>query len=356
MSLHLYGWNNLRDKEISAFIDSGLVPGRVISSSRGIFTLVTTEGEVRAELSGSFMYKAVSNTEYPVVGDFVLAREESNLYIIDKVLERRTLLKRKAPGVTAEEQILAANLDYVFLVFGLDGGRSFNVRSIERLLTLVWDSGASPSIVLNKADLCEDPDLYRMEAETVSMGVPVIVSSAESGLGLDEIRSILESGKTGLFIGRSGVGKSALTNALMEKKINETSDVRGDDRKGRHTTTSRDMFLLPWGALLIDSPGIREIQLTGDISSVSETFSDIAEVALNCRFSDCSHDSEPGCAVREAIQTGDLSEDRYRSYQKHLNEIRYQQRRGDIRLEMLEREKWKAIHKEYMTYGRKKGQ
>ncbi len=356
MSLNLYGWNNLRDNEISAFIGSGLIPGRIISSSRGIFNIITKSGEARAELSGSFMYRVVSNTEYPVVGDFVLVREESSLFIIDKVLERKSLLKRKAPGVTAEEQVLAANLDFVFLVFGLDGGRSFNVRSIERLLTLVWDSGASPVIVLNKADLCENPDIYKMEAEDVSMGVPVIVSSAESGLGLSKIRSVLESGKTGLFIGRSGVGKSALTNALMEKKISETGDVRGDDRKGRHTTTSRDMFLLPWGALLIDSPGIREIQLTGDISSVSETFSDITQLSIDCRFNDCGHDSEPGCAVQEAIQTGDLSEDRYRSYQKHLNEIKYQQRRGDARLEMLEREKWKAIHKEYKNFTSKKGQ
>lgn len=356
MSLNLYGWNNLRDNEILAFSGSGLVPGRVISSTRGIFTIITKSGEARAELSGSFMYRVVSNTEYPVVGDFVLAREESSLLIIEQILERKSLLKRKAPGITAEEQILAANLDYVFLVYGLDGGRSFNVRSIERLLTLVWDSGASPVIVLNKADLCENPDMYKSEAETVSMGVLVIVSSAASGLGLASLRSVLGSGKTGLFIGRSGVGKSALTNALMEKEITETGDVRGDDRKGRHTTTSRDMFLLPWGALLIDSPGIREIQLTGDISSVSETFSDIIEIAADCRFNDCSHNSEPGCAVQEAIQVGSLSEDRYRSYQKHLNEIKYQQRRGDARLEMLEREKWKAIHKEYKNFNSKKGQ
>ncbi len=355
MSLNLYGWNDIRNKEILEIDESDLVPGRIISSSRGIFTIITEAGEGRAELSGSFMYRVVSNTEYPVVGDFVLARKESNLFIIDKVLDRRSLLKRKAPGVTAEEQILAANLDFVFLVFGLDGGRSFNVRSIERLLTLVWDSGASPIIVLNKADLCEDPDIYKSEAEAVSLGVPVIVSSAAHGLGLDEIRTVIEKGKTGLFIGRSGVGKSALTNALMEKEITETGDVRGDDRKGRHTTTSRDMFLLPWGALLIDSPGIREIQLTGDISSVDETFSDIAEIAANCRFHDCSHENEPGCAVQESIQAGDLSEGRYRSYQKHLKEIKYQQRRGDSRLEKLEREKWKAIGKEYKNFTKKNG-
>jgi len=238
----------------------------------------------------------------------------------------------------------------------MDGGRSFNVRSIERLLTLVWDSGASPVVVINKSDLCEDPEIYKSEAESVSMGVSVIISSAATGLGLDEIRTVLGKGKTGLFIGRSGVGKSALTNALMEENISETGNVRGDDRKGRHTTTSRDMFLLPWGALLIDSPGIREIQLTGDISSVAETFSDIEEAAKGCRFSDCGHDSEPGCAVQESIQAGIISEERYRAYTKHLNEVRYQQRRGDIRLENLERDKWKAIHKEYKNFTSKKGQ
>ena len=356
MSLNLYGWDDIRKQEISGHENSGLVPGRIISSSRGIYSIVIKSGDAKAELSGSFRYKAISNLDYPVVGDFVMVREEPGLCIVDQVLRRKSLLKRKAPGETAEEQILAANLDYVFLVFGLDGGRSFNVRSIERLLTLVWDSGAFPVIVLNKADLCEDPELYHSEASAVSMEVPVIITSANTGLGLDKIRSVLGTGKTGLFIGRSGVGKSALTNALMEDDIIKTGDVRHDDRKGRHTTTSRDMFLLPWGALLIDSPGIREIQLTGDVSSVSETFSDIEEAAANCRFNDCRHDSEPGCAVQEAIQAGSLSEERFRSYQKHLNEIKYQQRRGDIRLEMLEREKWKAIQKEYKNFGSKKGQ
>jgi ribosome biogenesis GTPase len=355
MSLNLYGCDDLRNQEISNFDNSGLVPGRIISTSRGIFTVVIKSGEARAELSGSFRYRTVSNLDYPVVGDFIMLREEPGLYIIEQILNRKSLLKRKAPGETAEEQILASNLDYVFLVFGLDGGRNFNVRTIERLLTLVWDSGAAPVIVLNKADLCEDPELYQSEAAAVSMGVPVIITSASSGLGLDGIRGVLGKGKTGLFIGRSGVGKSALTNALMEKDISETGDVRKDDRKGRHTTTSRDMFLLPWGALLIDSPGIREIQLTGDVSSVSETFSDIEEAAANCRFNDCRHESEPGCAVQEAIHTGSISEGRYQSYKKHLNEIRFQQRRGDARLEMLEREKWKAIHMEYRNFGRKKG-
>ncbi|MCK5201691.1 MAG: ribosome small subunit-dependent GTPase A, partial [Spirochaetales bacterium] len=326
------------------------------SSSRGIYSVVIESGEAKAELSGAFRYKTVSNQEYPVVGDFVILREESGLYIVEQILNRRSLLKRKAPGETAEEQILASNLDYVFPVFGLDGGRSFNVRSIERLLTLVWDSGASPVIVLNKADLCEDPELYQAEAAAVSMGVPVLITSANTGLGLDGIRSVLGKGKTGLFIGRSGVGKSALMNTLMQEDISKTGEVRDDDRKGRHTTTSRDMFLLPWGALLIDTPGIREIQLTGNLSSVAETFSDIVEIATDCRFNDCMHDSEPGCAVQEAIQDGTISEERYRSYRKHLNEIKYQQRRGDARLEMLERKKWKVIHKEYKNFSGKKGQ
>ena len=356
MSLNLYGWDNQRNQEILENSYFGLVPGRVIASSRGIYTVITKLGEGRAELSGGFRYKTISNLEYPVVGDFVLLREEPGIFIVEQVLSRKSLLKRKAPGETAEEQIIAANLDYVFLVFGLDGGRSFNIRSIERLLTLVWDSGASPIVVLNKADLCESSEVYESQAAEVSLGVPVLTTSAATGQGLASLRGILGKGKTGLFIGRSGVGKSALTNALMEKHTIETGDVRFDDRKGRHTTTSRDMFLLPWGALLIDSPGIREIQLTGDISSVAETFSDIVELAADCRFNDCSHESEPGCAVLEAIQEGFLTEERYRSYQKHLNEIKYQQRRGDIRLENLERDKWKAIHKEYKNFTSKKGQ
>ncbi len=354
MDLNLYGWDVLRENEISESKNHNLAPGRIISSSRGIYSVISGSGESRAEISGAFRYRAVSNLDYPVVGDFVLMRKESGLYIIEKIMNRRSLLKRKAPGESAEEQVLAANLDYIFLVFGLDGGRSFNPRTIERLLTLVWDSGASPVIVLNKADLSEDPELYRSEADAVSMGVPVIVTSASTGYGLAEIKKILGKNKTGLLIGRSGVGKSALTNALSEEVLSRTGAVRTDDRKGRHTTTSRNMFLLPWGALLIDSPGIREIQLTGDVYSVSETFSDIEEFSENCRFNDCSHSGEPGCAVRDAIESGIISKARFNSYRKHLNEMRFQQRRGDARLEMLEKEKWKAIHKEYKNFGRKK--
>ncbi len=191
MNLNLYGWDVLRENEISESKNYNLAPGRIISSSRGIYSVISGSGESRAELSGAFRYRAVSNLDYPVVGDFVLMRKKSGLHIIEKIMNRRSLLKRKAPGESAEEQVLAANLDYIFLVFGLDGGRSFNPRTIERLLTLVWDSGASPVIILNKADLSEDPELYRSEAEAVSMGVPVIVTSASTGDGLAEIKKIL---------------------------------------------------------------------------------------------------------------------------------------------------------------------
>lgn len=156
MNLNVFGWNNARETEISQYKNCGMIPGRVISASRGIYGIITPEGEMRGEISGSFRYKTVSNLEYPVVGDYVLVREYEGISIIEFVLQRKTLLKRKAPGVSAEEQVLAANVDYVFIVFGLDGGRSFNLRTMERLLTLVWDSGASPVVVLNKADLCEN--------------------------------------------------------------------------------------------------------------------------------------------------------------------------------------------------------
>lgn len=355
MSLSLYGWNDKKYSTVLKEISQGFMPGRITSRSRGIYTAVTESGEVRAELSGAFRYKTVDNLDYPVTGDYVVLRKEQDTHIVEQVLERSSLLKRKAPGDTSEEQALAANLDLAFLVFGLDGGRSFSTGAIERLSTLVWNSGASPVILLNKADLTDDPEPYIKEAELAAPGVPVYAVSAETGKSLDIISSLLKEGETGVFIGRSGVGKSALTNSLMGRSVRVTGAVREDDRKGRHTTTNSELMLLPWGALLIDSPGIREIQLTGDVQAVGETFPEIEAAAMKCRFNDCSHNSEPGCAVQEAIKAGLISVERFRSYQKHLNEIRYQQRRGDKRLEQQERDKWKAIHKEYKKFGRKKG-
>ncbi len=354
MSLYLYGWKN--EKYIKALknVSPKIRPGRIISRARGKYTAVTETGEIKAELSGSFMYRAVDNLDYPVTGDFVMLRKEQDIHIIEQVLERQSLLKRKTPGGTSEEQGLAANIDKGFLVFGLDGGRSFSTGAIERLTTLVWDSGASPVILLNKTDLTDNLTRFMREAEIAAPGVPVYAVSAKNGVNLDSIRTVLKKGETGVFIGRSGVGKSALTNALMNRKVRSTGAVREDDRKGRHTTTNSELILLPWGALLIDSPGIREIQLTGDTKAVGDTFPEIEAAAMICRFRDCSHSTEPGCAVQLAIEEGTITEERFRSYQKYLNEIRYQQRRGDRRLEQLEKEKWKAIHKDYKKYGRKK--
>ncbi len=354
MNLELYGWNESRNAEISASGLENCIPGRVGFGARGLYSVVTETGEIKAELSGSFRYKALSGTDFPVVGDFVLLKEERELFLIEKVLSRKSILKRKSAGVTSQEQILAANLDIVFLVFGLDGGRSFNTGSLERLLTLVWDGGASPVVVLNKVDLCEDATSILTEINGAAPGVPVIMASAVTGTGAERIKKVLGSGRTGLFIGRSGVGKSALTNMLAGELIRDTGSVRDDDRKGRHTTTSRNMFQLSWGGILIDSPGIREIQLTGDTAAVSTVFSDIETAAESCRFSNCTHNEEPGCAVREAIDNGLLAESRLRSYRKYMNEVRYQERRGNHRLEILEKQKWKAIHKEYKNFGRKK--
>ena len=316
-SLEALGWSQHFADAFAPYEPTGLIPGRVAVQERGAVVLFTTAGTLNA--SGQ-----------AVAGDWVAAERlvGEERAIVRAVLTRRTRFARKEPWLT-EEQVVAANIDTVFLV--TDCGRDFKPRRLERYLTAAWDSGADPVVVLTKADLAEEPLETVAEAEAIALGVPVHAVSSLTGEGLDELEPHLASGRTIALLGSSGVGKSTLANRLLGEELLATGEVRRDGR-GRHTTTHRELVQLPGGALLLDTPGMRELQLWADESALEETFADVAELARQCRFSDCAHGSEPGCAVRAARSDGTLPEIRWESYSKLQRELRSLALRQDARL------------------------
>jgi ribosome biogenesis GTPase / thiamine phosphate phosphatase len=316
-SLEALGWNQHFAEAFAPFEPAGLIPGRVAVQERGAVVLFTAAGTLNA--SGQ-----------AVAGDWVAAEKLSgeDRAIVRAVLPRRTRFARKEPWLT-EEQVIAANIDTVFLV--TDCGRDFKPRRLERYLTAAWDSGADPVVVLTKSDLAKDPSETVAQAEAIAFGVPVHAVSSVTGAGLDALESHLAPGRTVALLGSSGVGKSTLANRLLGEELLATGDLRRDGR-GRHTTTHRELVRLPGGALLLDTPGMRELQLWADESALNETFTDVAELARQCRFTDCAHGSEPGCSVRAALADGTLPQIRWESYRKLQRELHSLALRQDARL------------------------
>ncbi|MDG6225119.1 MAG: ribosome small subunit-dependent GTPase A [Candidatus Thermoplasmatota archaeon] len=341
MDLKEYG---LDEGILSAFEDldlEGVGIGRIVNSDG--FRMMTSEGEVQGRPSK----KLRSLPEgMPVVGDWVVFKELEGANVIVMVMPRRSSLSRRSPGKRTVEQIVASNIDQVFVVMGLD--HDYNIRRLERYLVMVSASGAECSIILNKADLVEDPAPYLTEVRIAAGNVPVHTISALIGQGVGSIS--LPKGRTICLVGSSGSGKSTLINRLIGSDRQATTPVGDHKSKGRHTTTSRELFLLPSGAMIIDNPGIREIQLWADPSSLEDAFPDIARLAACCRFKDCKHDREPDCAVLEAVSSGELPRDRYESYLKLQKEIRHNMVRSDRALAAAERDRWKALMKDVKNY------
>ena len=343
MTLAQLGWNPFFEQQFAQLGNHNLIPARVMAEHGQFYDLHGEHGRLLADTSGKLRHAAGSRGELPAVGDWVAVqpRPAENAGTIHVVLPRKSCFSRKVAGSTTDEQVVAANVDVLFLVNGLD--RDFNARRIERYLAPAYESGASPVIVLNKADVCADVPGCIAAVDAVAVGVAVLAVSAATGEGVDALQQHIGPGRTAAFIGSSGVGKSSLINCLLGQDRQATTPVREHDSHGRHTTTSRQLLVLPSGGLLIDTPGMRELQLWSDGRGVSETFQDIENLIARCRFSDCRHETEPGCAVRAALEEGALDRGRYESYLKLQRELRHFESRQDQRLQSAEKQRWKKI-------------
>ncbi|MDV2481851.1 ribosome small subunit-dependent GTPase A [Methanoculleus sp. Wushi-C6] len=349
-TLNDLGWTEEHERAFSKYTGPYL-PGRVACRQKTVWEVLIDGGSVTAGISGALRRLG----RFPAVGDFVviLHQPEAGTSTIVDILPQKTLFSRGTPGRDGADQVIAANIDTVFIVTA--AGHDLNARRIERYLAIAHASGARPVVVVNKSDLAGDPATLAADLASVSPGTPVILISAMSGEGVDRLDPYLAPGTTIALIGSSGVGKSTLINRLMGRPVQETSDVRECDERGRHTTTVRQLFVLAGGALMIDNPGLREVGIGTASAGIAETFPEILELAEGCRFSDCRHEEEPGCAVQAAVAAGTLPAARLESYRRLARELAFEQEKAEIGLVQLERKRWKAIGKMQRDIGKTKG-
>jgi ribosome biogenesis GTPase / thiamine phosphate phosphatase len=345
MNLNQLGWSTQHAHSFISYCKPGFTVGRVAVEHRNTYLLYTEQGEQFAEVSGKLRHQTTGIQDFPAVGDWVVIQPiaAEQRAIIHAILPRSSKFSRKVAGSQTQEQVIAANVDTVFLVSGLDG--DFNLRRIERYLILAWDSGAIPVIVLNKADLCPNVEQRLAEVEAIAIRVPVIVLSAAHQQGLEALQSYLQPGQTIALLGSSGVGKSTIANQLKGEAIQTVQAVRQGDDRGKHTTTHRQLIPLPCGALMIDTPGMREVQAWSGTEGLPETFADIETWAEQCHFRNCQHDQEPGCAIQQALTDGHLDVGRFLNYQKLQRELHHLARKQDQRAALVEKERWKKVHK-----------
>nr|WP_243767253.1 ribosome small subunit-dependent GTPase A [Paenibacillus agricola] len=329
----------------------GFQAGRVALEHKHMYRIYCEDGEWLGELSGKSRYEAHHREDYPAVGDWVWITKQpgEQRVVIHGVMMRKSKFSRKAAGSSIEEQIVATNIDRVFLVMALN--RDFNIRRLERYLLLAYESGASPEIVLTKMDLCDDVAARQSEVETVAFGVPVYVVNSLADAGVASILQTLVQGETIALLGSSGAGKSTLLNSLYGEERQKTGAARDGDDRGKHTTTHRELVVLPGGALIIDTPGMRELQLWEGSESMGEAFQDIDSLAASCRFADCGHNQEPGCAIQLALSAGDLDSERWSSFLKLQKELAYIERKADAGAARAEKDRWKKIHKQMREGG-----
>ncbi|WP_195262454.1 MULTISPECIES: ribosome small subunit-dependent GTPase A [unclassified Clostridium] len=312
--------------------------GRVSVQYKDIYKVFTEEGEVLARVSGKLSYSSNSTFDYPVVGDWVLLDRINNKNgdaIIHNILNRKSYFSRKVAGTRYDKQIVASNIDFVFICMSLNN--DFNIKRLERYIAVAWDSMATPVIILTKSDLCEDINDKVKQIEEIAIGIDIVVTSSINEDGYDEIRKYIKTGVTIAFIGSSGVGKSTLINKIMNKEVLKTNSISEND-KGRHTTTHRELFVIESGGVIIDTPGMRELGLIS--ADVDKSFSNIEELEKQCKFSDCTHKNEPKCAVREAIENGNLDPERLERYRKLKKEEAY----NLLKSKRQEKQKLKNMH------------
>jgi ribosome biogenesis GTPase / thiamine phosphate phosphatase len=339
------GWSDRLAEAFAPHAAVGYLPARVSLEHTHIYRVLTGDDEWLGRVSGRLRHQAAGRADFPAVGDWVAveAPAADGDARIHAVLPRFSRFSRRAAGDRTEEQVVAANVDTVFLVTGLDD--NFNPRRIERYLVVAWDSGAAPVIVLNKADLVEDPERHVEDVRALAPAVPVYAISCHEPGSLDVLRQHLGFGQTCALLGSSGVGKSTIVNRLVGHDLLRTRDVRVSDSRGRHTSTSRQLVMLPGQGVLIDTPGMRELQLWDTGDALTGAFADVVDLSAGCRFRDCRHEAEPGCAVRTAVQSGDLSESRLESYLKLVREQAHEFRRQDQRAQLENKRRWKVLTK-----------
>ena len=344
MTLEDWGWDKKRAEQFAPYEQEGWNPGRVVRPGRGIYRIaVTGNGLTAIEKDARLTGKALGRGEAPAAGDWVAWREEGGTAIISAVLSRRTVISRKIAGKTSREQIMGVNVDILFVVQSLGGGRGFTPRGLERYITMAWESGCRPVVILNKADLAEDTTADLLEAEKVAPGVDILACSTLTGLGIAEIKRLLPPGLTGAFVGPSGTGKSSIINAVAGILLADTGEVREADSRGRHTTTHRELHRLSDGRLLLDTPGLRELQLWGNTDSADAAFPEIEELSDQCRFRDCRHENEPGCAVRVGLEEGIIEPERFDSWLELRKELRWLESRRDDKAKRELEQKWMEI-------------
>lgn len=353
--LSAYGWDARWTAAFAPLAATGLAPARVVLEHTHIYRIASDRGELLARVSGRLRHTAAGRRDFPAVGDWIGYRfdAQGGRALIHAIVERRSRLSRKIAGTTTDEQVVAANIDTIFIVMGLD--RDFNARRLERYLVLAWDSGASPVVLLNKADLSEHAGDRLGELSGLLRGVPAHVTSARTEEGLAPLAPYLQSGRTLALIGTSGVGKSTIINRLIGRELLPTREVRASDSRGRHTTRHRQLVLLPGGAMLVDTPGMRELQLWESAQGFTEAFEDIESLAADCRFSDCQHRTEPDCAIRAAVDEGRISEARLENYLKLQGERRHLEERIDEHAQQEAKRRAKTLSKAIKNYHKVKG-
>lgn len=347
MNLSDIGWNSIFEDSLQPYLSMGFEAGRIAIENRDNYLILSEHGELSGQITGKLLYTSESAASLPKVGDWVAISvfpDESKAMIHD-VLPRLTTFSRKIPERKTEEQVIASNLDSIFVVQSLDD--DFSPNRLERYLVMIREQNIAPLVLLNKCDLVDQPEEYAEQITTLLPDIPVISLSAASGEGFEDLRSFLTDGKTFAFVGSSGVGKSTIINRLAGEELFRTQETRQDDSKGRHTTTRRELVIIPGCGLLIDTPGMREFQLWSGSSGMYDIYADILSIAENCKFNDCSHVHETDCAVLKALKTGELSVSHYENYMKLQRELAHLETKRSQKAALKEKNRWKQIHKDW---------